>query len=53
MEFSWTKLLYDVVKFGFIACLIINLWTEQWLPACAFGISAMVFMLERNLDREE
>ena len=53
MEFNWLKLIYDVVKFCFIACLIINLWNEQWLPACAYGIATMVFMLENNLDREE
>lgn len=52
IEFSWSKLIYDIAKFGFVACMLINMWYEQWLPACAYGIATMVIMLERSLDRE-
>lgn len=51
-EFNWSSLIYDIAKFAFIVCELINLWNEQWLSACAWGIATMVLMLERSLDRE-
>ena len=50
---NFSRLMYTVAKYSAIAVMLYDLYQEQWLPAIAWGIFAMVWMLERNLDSNE
>ena len=50
---NFSKITYTIAKYSAIAVMLYDLYQEQWLPAIAWGIFAMVWILERHLDSDE